>query len=456
MLTTVQPFTLFLWHSAIVYVLIHLVLSCIAYKNAKNRVFKAYAWYVGLVVTYLILRNYYTHNYKSSDILFQYAYYIQIIYLCVYIHFGNVFLKLSQYRPLLMKRVYGYLFVMGSIATLIFVAGSLEIFPVDTIYHFYFLIFFPIHGLLSVGLFIVLWKMPPLPQKKHFLAGSISYFLLGTLAILSSIWPPSWAWFAPMQLFYLALILECTFFALGLGRRLAMLYQDALKAERQRNEKELLESQLANLETKVLKSQINSHFLFNVLNAIKAFMIENKREQAIHYLNQFAKLIRRILEGSKNERHSLADEIQTLRWYLDIEKIRFLDPIAIEIHIERLEPLHSIEFPPLLLQPLVENALWHGLHASEGPKTLRIEVNEISEDIHIRIYDNGIGMEESKKRRAQNHHYPSMGMKLIKDRITHHNQHKATFMIEIHWEERKNPSGTLVTLIMRGARLKTY
>jgi sensor histidine kinase YesM len=445
MIMTGQALTIFLWHCAIVYVLIHLVLSIIVYHNTQNRIFKIYAWYVGLVFTFLVLRNYYGINYKSNDVLYLYAYYIQVIYLCVYIHFGIHFLKLYQYKPQLVKGVYAYIYTMATLSTLLFIAAVMKALPVTITHTFYFYFFFPIHALLSVYLFLVLAKLPALPQKKHFIAGSISYFALGSLAIASSVQPPTWTWFAPMQLFYLAIIVECTFFALGLGQRLAMLHRSNLKAERERHERALLESQLAVLENKVLKSQINSHFLFNVLNSIKALMIENERTQAIHYLNQFAKLIRRILEGSKNERHSLEDELQTLSWYMDIEKIRFQEPIAMELQVQTSVPLRHIDFPPLLLQPLVENALWHGLRDAAPPKWLRIKIEDVSDYLCIYVEDNGIGIAESQ--RLKNHHpYTSMGMQLIQDRIKQHNQQPHMLPLEVSWTEGAHGIGTLVTI----------
>ncbi len=158
------------------------------------------------------------------------------------------------------------------------------------------------------------------------------------------------------------------------------------------------EKKLLTLEQSMLRSQMNPHFLFNSLNSIKLYIINNEQKNAVHYLNKFSKLVRKILEASSLKEIALAEELETVELYMNIENIRFSDEIDFKVAIaEDIDP-HVVKIPSLILQPFLENALWHGLSSKEGKKTILLEVNKGEKEgfIDIAITDNGIGREAAE------------------------------------------------------------
>src|SRR5258708_26049998 len=116
-----------------------------------------------------------------------------------------------------------------------------------------------------------------------------------------------------------------------------------------------------------LRSQMNPHFIFNCLNAINRFILKDESEAASDYLTKFSRLIRMVLNNSRHSLISLDDEIEVLRLYLDMERLRFKNSFDYSIIIMNNElPAGDIYIPPLLLQPFIENAIWHGLMHKEG------------------------------------------------------------------------------------------
>ncbi len=183
-----------------------------------------------------------------------------------------------------------------------------------------------------------------------------------------------------------------------------------------KNEKKLL-----TLEQSMLRSQMNPHFLFNSLNSIKLYIINNEKKNAVHYLNKFSKLVRKILEASSLKEIPLAEELETIELYMNIENIRFSNEINFKTNIEEGIDTHTIKIPSLILQPFLENALWHGLSSKEGEKNIVLEVGKGTDDgfIYISVTDNGIGRiaaEEIKKNKVLKRE--SVGIAITKERLS--------------------------------------
>jgi len=158
------------------------------------------------------------------------------------------------------------------------------------------------------------------------------------------------------------------------------------------------EKKVLSLEQNMLRSQMNPHFLFNSLNSIKLYIINNDKKNAVHYLNKFSKLVRRILEGSSLKEISLAEELETAELYLNIENIRFSDEINFEVDIAENIDAAQVKIPSLVLQPFLENAIWHGLSSKEGEKRIWLKAyNYDKYHIAIDIIDNGVGRNASQK-----------------------------------------------------------
>jgi len=211
------------------------------------------------------------------------------------------------------------------------------------------------------------------------------------------------------------------------------------------------EKRILTLEQDVLRSQMNPHFIFNALNSIKHYIISNEQKNAIHYLNKFSKLVRKILESSKLKEVSLAEELETMDLYMNIENIRFSNEINYYIHVDEKLDLTAIKVPPLVLQPFLENALWHGLSSKKGEKKVILSVSKPSKNyIEINIEDNGIGRKASAKIKAKKViHKKSIGIELTIERLQNfiggfQNQFSLNFDDLV--DENQNSLGTKVAL----------
>ena len=178
---------------------------------------------------------------------------------------------------------------------------------------------------------------------------------------------------------------------------------------------------LAAVEMKALRSQMNPHFLFNGLNSIKSFVISNRPREAADYLSKFARLIRLILENSKDALVPLDREIETLRLYMAMEALRFQERFTYEIAVDPSVDPHLYEVPPTLIQPYVENAIWHGLlHLKRPGGHLRIAFRSDggAEQLTVVIEDNGVGRAEAQRLRSLSAtRRKSMGMRITAERI---------------------------------------
>ncbi len=225
------------------------------------------------------------------------------------------------------------------------------------------------------------------------------------------------------------------------------------EANRERTEKLTMafENKFSQLRLDALRSQMSPHFIFNALNSIKSYFIENDREKAIYFLTKFSKLIRNILESSRKEQISLHEELDVLKVYVEIENIRFKNDIEFEIDVEDGLSIDKIMVPPLFLQPFVENAIWHGLLTKKGEKNIMIRVRRIDDSniVQIEIEDNGVGREAVKLRNTKNvFKKESLGLTLTKDRMelfTRKLGQPHTYSIkDLYSSQDKSPSGTLV------------
>lgn len=190
-------------------------------------------------------------------------------------------------------------------------------------------------------------------------------------------------------------------------------------------ENKLLYEMSLELEMKVLRAQINPHFIFNSLNSINYFVRISDKENASDYLIKFSRLIRMILENSSASYISLSTELEGLQLYIELELLRFSQKFDYEIIIQEDLDIHSIKVPPLIIQPFVENAIKHGLMPLKKMGKLTIIVGQENETIHIVVEDNGIGRSKAATqiRDVGNHH--SMGIAITKDRIMMKNGKKA-------------------------------
>jgi len=158
-----------------------------------------------------------------------------------------------------------------------------------------------------------------------------------------------------------------------------------------------LKHQIIEAENLVLRSQMNPHFIFNTLNSINSFIIENKKEEASEYLTDFSRLIRVILNHTQMKTVSLAKELSALKLYLDMELRRLDQKFRYQLNVAENIDTETVELPPLIIQPFAENAIWHGIRSKIGVGEVIINVEKFENGILISVTDDGIGREATKK-----------------------------------------------------------
>lgn len=178
-------------------------------------------------------------------------------------------------------------------------------------------------------------------------------------------------------------------------------YRSILRQRRERTRQLMLRSRMLQLEQQALNANMNRHFVFNALNSIQYHINKQDRATASRYLTSFAKLIRKNLDASQNDTTSLAEELERLELYLVLEHMRFKDKFEYRITIEPGVDIGQARLPAMMLQPYVENSIWHGILPKDGSGTVDIRVRRTPNDrLEVRIEDDGIGMESSLEAKA--------------------------------------------------------
>lgn len=359
-------------------------------------------------------------------------------------------------------------------------------------------VLFPLNVLLIIWVYLKV-KSPILP---YFLLGAFCYLSAGLIAAmvdfrfkfidLVAIGIP------PSNIFELGILAEVLCFSLAVGYRiklnedekkvnqLELIKQlqinqklientnEALELEVRIRSKKLIEiskeieakniaaikldydKKLAEAEMMALRSQMNPHFIFNSLNSVRYFMLSKQTEKAVDYLNKFSRLMRLVLEHSKNEVITLEQELAALALYLDIEANRFSGQFKYEINVDPDIEISNIQIPPLLFQPFVENAIWHGLLQSDKEsKEVMIDVEKLADGLPgclIVVSDNGIGFEKSAEIKISNKsENKSMGISLTQERIKLFNDNSPnniTYTVENITEANK-VAGTKVIFTLK-------
>lgn len=204
--------------------------------------------------------------------------------------------------------------------------------------------------------------------------------------------------------------------------------------------------QKAEAEMQSLRLQMNPHFIFNSLNSINSFVIEHKINFASDYLTKFSRLMRLILENSKQDSISIEKELESIKLYLLMESLRFNHSFKYKIEVDENVYDENILIPPLIVQPYIENAIWHGLMHKENEGSLFIYFHIIDKFLHISIQDNGVGRIKSQEFKARsNVNRKSHGMEITKNRLHYHNSNNSVEIIDIT-DDFQNPLGTRVEI----------
>jgi sensor histidine kinase YesM len=174
----------------------------------------------------------------------------------------------------------------------------------------------------------------------------------------------------------------------------------------------------AELEAKALRAQINPHFIFNCLNSIKSLIQDDEKDKSVIYLTTFSKLIRTLLNNADKKEITLYDEIETCRLYLEMEALRFDSKFSFAINADETIDMKSVQIPALIIQPFIENAIWHGIVPGVTGGKVTLGISKENQIVNITIDDNGIGRQASMENKAQANigHY-SKGVTLTQSRL---------------------------------------
>lgn len=206
---------------------------------------------------------------------------------------------------------------------------------------------------------------------------------------------------------------------------------------------ELIKQQMFELKSVALKAQINPHFFFNVLNSLQGVILTEPSEVAYNYHNKFTQLMRLVLIQSDQQTLDIQKELKALKLYIELEQFRTADAFESRLKIDPLLDKSNLQIPSMLLQPFVENAIWHGLmnRTDDSPKLVQIQIRKKQNYIESIIEDNGVGRAKAMEIRAKKtHQHQSMGTKISHKRLA---LYKKQFDIDFrfHYEDLKDAQG---------------
>jgi two-component sensor histidine kinase len=215
------------------------------------------------------------------------------------------------------------------------------------------------------------------------------------------------------------------FRALGIILVISVLYWFFKRRIRAIKTKAALNLQLSELEEKALRAQMNPHFIFNSLNAIQELIVTQNFTEAYQYLSSFSKLLWMVLNNSEKNFIPFSSELEMIQLYLQLESLRFKQSFQYDLEIDPAIDENTVLVPPLLLQPFIENAIWHGLMPKQSEKKLHISFHLRGDHLVYTVEDNGIGRKKAaaiKSAKIGATHFESKGITLSQHRIQILNQ----------------------------------
>ena len=485
--------TFLLWGFVSSGLIIYFLISTLTYIQTKQKTFLYYGLYNFLMFIYL-LKSSAVFSETQVIMLLESRYgsirwFLQILYNSVLFLFYRDFLELKNYFPKQISFLNKVLVGFVSVSAILYII-SIITFKLNFYFVFFNYVFVPFITLF-VGYAIYLSLKIPNKLKYIMVSGVLLYQILAYLSLyLSNNYDENNAVVDPISYFYIGIILESIIFILGIGFKVQQIYFEKINAQKliieEQKELQLLkenyqkqleadlankiaelkiaiqktedekvktltisfENQLSNLKLDSLRSQMNPHFIFNALNSIKAYLIENNTEKAVYYLNKFSKLIRKILESSRSESIPLQEELDIIELYMSIENIRFEQKINFKIEVDEKINLSQIKIPGLVLQPFIENSLWHGLMLKEGTRDIEVKIYAEKNTVKLAIIDNGIGRDLAKaNKEKKTFKKESLGLQFAKERIDYFNSRENTnynFKIIDLYDDKKIAIGTKI------------
>lgn len=421
--------------------IIMILFSLLVYLENKVNDFLYYAGYLIFVLLFSIVADFPT---KYNTIFIwdfpQISLYSKEAlvygYLICYHLFLIQFLKLKEHIVTVYKWLislnYMFTFLLTINLIALFIASlTLQnlLYKINTVILFAVI---PCYGYIIYRLF----KMRHLSYYKYILWG-ILFFYLGNIAgTLSQVFDWNFGGLFPNNYTQIGTFIELCFFSLGLGSKMIEESREKIKFQNQ-----VLETQMMALQT-----QMNPHFTFNCLNAIRNLVLKKETEKASAYLLKFSKMLRLTLENSVHKEVSLEDNLTYIEMYLSMEKLRFGDSLNFQLKQKLVQNSAAILIPPMLVQPFIENAIKHAFTAEITQKNITISFVESEDVLMITIEDNGVGVDAKPKNYGS---HTSRATQIIDNYLLRWNtiyQHKIKLEIDDKKTINLHESGTIVRI----------
>jgi LytS/YehU family sensor histidine kinase len=218
-----------------------------------------------------------------------------------------------------------------------------------------------------------------------------------------------------------------------------------------RRKKAAFDKQVMDTEMKALRAQMNPHFIFNSLNSINRYILENDKENASAFLSKFAKLMRLVLENSREHEVPLQNDLEALELYMQLESLRFQNRFRYKIEIDPVIDKENTLIPPLMLQPFAENAIVHGFRNKEGG-LIKIDIHAVDNNmIRCVVEDNGDGRSAPPVYEQKDKKRKSLGIKILQERlniINHLRKAKAAVNVVDLKDSDNKPGGVRIELLL--------
>jgi len=375
--------------------LVLFIINITVYLQNRKTLFLYYSLYLFFVFLYFLKPI----VPQFLEFFYQYFNY-SLLYLSFvfYVDFARVLISTKKKIP-----KWDRFFVLEKRGLLLFVilAPMIQYYLGHKIYMFTVFAFSSVLNVFSVVAYFAISRVKG-RNVEYFIIGSLSFLILGNVSTYSKILYGHDEMLAigvePMLFTYLGVLFEALVFTYIMGRIFKQIEEKKTEFKIQYV---LKQKEAAELKMTALRSQMNPHFLFNSLNSINNFVLKNKPEEASDYITSFSKLIRKILNNSERMYITLAEELEVLEVYVDLERTRVYGGFEFVKKIDERLVLEDIKVPPLFLQPYIENSIWHGLVDKVGNKKIELELIKNDAFLTISIRDNGIGLSNSLKQKKQ-------------------------------------------------------
>lgn len=238
---------------------------------------------------------------------------------------------------------------------------------------------------------------------------------------------------------------------------IALVWQIFQARLRRVRRKAAMEKMVMESEQKALRAQMNPHFIFNALNSVQQFFLNKRLREGNTFLNKFSKLIRLILENSDQMYLSLEEELEMIRPYMEFEQLRNGDKFDFELHIDPDLDSYNTLIPGMLIQPLLENSVWHGIRHLEGKGSIWLSFIGGPNELTVQVKDNGVGREKAASHESsERKEHRSMGLMLIRDRIevinALGNDKLSLSIMDLKEQNQGNSTGTMVEIRIKSNR----